>query len=86
MNRIRFAMAPDGNGSKLNGTVECDETYIGPRKPRYRESAKRDVEPTRPRFSSLLNARRIRRRVVADVRRHTLKGLSARKMDRQARI
>jgi transposase-like protein len=35
MNRIRFAMAPDGDDPKLNGTVECDETYIGPRKPRY---------------------------------------------------
>jgi transposase-like protein len=29
MNRIRFAMAPDANTPKLNGTVECDETYVG---------------------------------------------------------
>src|SRR5664279_3204531 len=35
MNRIRFAMAPDGNAPKLSGTVECDEVYVGARKPRH---------------------------------------------------
>src|SRR5713101_9109867 len=36
MNRIRFAMAPDDYQPLLTGVVECDEMYIGPRKPRYR--------------------------------------------------
>src|SRR3984957_3134548 len=41
MNRIRFAMAPDPETPKLSGTVECDEMYIGARRPRYRNSGKR---------------------------------------------
>src|SRR5258707_4661857 len=43
MNRIRFAMAPDPEFPvrKLNGTVEVDETYIGPRKPRYPGTSRR---------------------------------------------
>ena len=40
MNRIRFAMAPDGDDEKLTGTVECDETYVGG-KPRYKGQSKR---------------------------------------------
>lgn len=35
MHRIRFAMAPTGNGPKLSGIVEADETFIGG-KPRKR--------------------------------------------------
>ena len=35
MNRIRFAMAPDPDSPKLTGTVECDEMYIGARRPRH---------------------------------------------------
>jgi transposase-like protein len=36
MHRIRFAMSDGGNGPKLNGIVEADETFVGgrPRKPR----------------------------------------------------
>lgn len=34
MHRIRYAMAGTGDGSKLSGTVEVDETYIGG-KPRH---------------------------------------------------
>jgi transposase-like protein len=37
MNRIRFAMAPEPDAPKLNGTVEVDEMYIGG-KPRYKGS------------------------------------------------
>ena len=41
LNRIRFAMAPDPTTApKLNGTVECDETYVGG-KPRYKGTSKR---------------------------------------------
>lgn len=35
MHRIRFAMAPTGDGPKLTGIVEADETYVGG-KPRHR--------------------------------------------------
>jgi len=41
MNRIRFAMAPDPDSPKLTGIVECDEVYIGARRPRYRGISKR---------------------------------------------
>ena len=34
MTRIRFAMAPALDAPKLTGTVELDEVYVGPRKPR----------------------------------------------------
>jgi hypothetical protein len=41
MHRIRYAMMPAGDdGSKLNGIVECDETYTGG-KPRYKGNNKR---------------------------------------------
>ncbi|SRR5579871_105927 len=33
MNRIRFAMSPDAEQPKMTGTVECDETYIGGKRP-----------------------------------------------------
>src|SRR5580704_15249566 len=36
MNRIRFAKAPDEYRPQLTGIVECDEMYIGPRKPRFK--------------------------------------------------
>jgi len=36
MNRIRFAMAPALDTPKLQNTVELDEVYVGPRKPRYK--------------------------------------------------
>src|SRR6202142_3667858 len=41
MNRIRFAMAPDGNAPKLSGTVECDETYIEKKKERKKRERKK---------------------------------------------
>ena len=41
MNRIRFAMAPDANAPKRTGIVECDETYIGPRRPRHKGTSRR---------------------------------------------
>jgi transposase-like protein len=52
MNRIRFAMADD-DPQPLTGTVECDETYIGPRKPRYKGPANAGEEPVKFRFSVL---------------------------------
>ena len=34
MSRIRFAMTPEPGSQKLLDTLECDETYIGPRRSR----------------------------------------------------
>src|ERR1022692_5181104 len=65
MNRIRFAMAPDGSEPKLNGIVECDETYIGPRKPRYKGTSRRGRGTSKtPVFVAVERNGRIRRRIV----------------------
>ncbi len=86
MNRIRFAMAPEGGASKLSGTVECDEVYIGG-KPRYRGKNKRGRGTSKtPVFVAVERRGQIRRRVVADVTGETLKGAIREEVDRQARI
>jgi len=87
MNRIRFAMAPDGSEPKLKGDVECDETYIGPRKPRYKGTSKhgRGTSKT-PVFVAVERHGELRRRVIADVTAQTLKGAIREEVDRQARI
>ncbi len=87
MNRIRFAMAPDGNDPKLSGTVECDETYIGARRPRYRGVGKRGRGTSKiPVFCAVERGGQLRRRVVADVTAATLKGAIREEVDRQSRI
>lgn len=87
MNRIRFAMAPDGNAPKLSGTVECDETYIGPRKPRYKGTSKKGRGTSKtPVFVAVERNGRIRRRVVADVTGRTIKGAIREEVDRQAHL
>jgi len=87
MNRIRFAMAPDGSEPKLKGDVECDETYIGPRKPRYKGTSKhgRGTSKT-PVFVAVQRNGELRRRVIADVTAQTLKGAIREEVDRQARV
>src|SRR5260370_5921459 len=73
MNRIRFAMAPDGATPKLNGVVECDETYVGG-KPRYKGISKRGRGTNKqPVFAAVERNGKIRRRVIADVDGETLK-------------
>src|SRR5450432_1114033 len=73
MNRIRFAMAPDENAPKLTGTVKCDETYIGPRKPRFKGTSKRGRGTSKiPVFCAVERDGQIRRRIVADVTTETI--------------
>jgi transposase-like protein len=88
MNRIRFAMAPDANTPKLNGTVECDETYVGG-KPRpldgKRHKRGRGTSKT-PVFAAVERQGQIRRRVVANVTSETLKDAIRQDVDTQARI
>jgi transposase-like protein len=88
MNRIRFAMAPDPNSPKLTGTVECDEMYVGARRPRYRGMFKRG-RGTKNKTAVFVAVERhgeLRRRIVADVTGRTLKTALCEEVDRQARI
>jgi len=87
MNRIRFAMAPDPETPKLSGTVECDEMYIGARRPRYRNSGKRGRGTNKiPVFCAVERQGHIRRRVIPDVTAKTLKGAIREEVNRQSRI
>ena len=87
MNRIRFAMAPDGDSPKLTGTVECDETYIGARKPRHFGVSKRGRGTTKtPVFCAVERDGELRRRIVPDVTAKTLNAALHEEVDRQARI
>jgi hypothetical protein len=69
MNRIRFAMSPDPNEPKLNGIVECDETYVGgkPRKGDGKTHKKGRGTSKTPVFAAVARDGKIRRRVVANV-------------------
>jgi transposase-like protein len=68
MTRIRLAMAPDVDRPMLTGTVECDEMYVGPRKPRHKgvSGPGRSTLKT-PVFCAVERGGQLRRRVVADV-------------------
>jgi transposase-like protein len=86
MNRIRFAMAPNSDGPKLTGTVECDETYVGG-KPRIKLISKRGRGTSKtPVFAAVERNGQIRRRVVANVKAETLKAAIREEVDFQARI
>jgi len=87
MNRIRFAMAPDTESApKLNGVVECDETYVGG-KPRFKGTSKRGrgTEKT-PVFAAVERQGGIRRRIIANVSGATLKAAIREIVDPQARL
>jgi transposase-like protein len=90
MNRIRFAMAPETDyfhERQLKRTVEVDETYIGPRKPRFPGTSKRGRGTSKtPVFCAVERQGQIRRRVIADVTGSTLKSAIRDEVDRQARI
>lgn len=87
MNRIRFAMAPDPNSAKLTGTVECDETYIGPRRPRYKGTSKRGRGTSKvPGFVAVERGSQLRRRVVADVTMATISDALREEVDRRAHL
>jgi len=85
MNRIRFAMASDEYRPMLTGTVECDEVYIGPRKPRHKGvSGGRSTLKT-PVFCAVERGGQLRRRVVADVTAATLQSAIREQVDSRAR-
>ncbi len=90
MNRIRFAMAPDKDyfhERQLKGTVEVDETYIGPRKPRYKGTSRRGRGTSKtPVFCAVERQGEIRRRIIADVTSATLKSAIREEVDRRAHL
>jgi transposase-like protein len=91
MNRIRFAMAPDANTPKLSGTVEIDEMYIGPRKPRNPGMGKITGKMGRgtdkiPVFAAVERQGKIRRRIIPNVTGPTLRQAIREEIDRSARI
>lgn len=87
MNRIRFAMAPAPDAPKLQNTVELDEVYVGPRKPRYKgvSGPGRSTLKT-PVFCAVERGGQLRRRVVADVTATTLRQAILEDVDSRARL
>jgi transposase-like protein len=87
MNRIRFAMAPDPDHAKLSGDVECDEMYVGARRPRYKGTSKRGRGTSKiPVFCAVERNGRLRRRIIPNVTGSSLKQAIREEVDRQARI
>jgi len=86
MHRIRFAMTP-GNGQKLNGVVEADETYIGGQ-PRPGTGPHKSGRGTKkaPVMVMVERGGRIHRRVVADVSGRTLRAALRECVDTNATI
>jgi hypothetical protein len=87
MNRIRFAMAPDDYQPQLTGVVECDEVYIGPRKPRHKgvSGPGRSTLKT-PVFVAVERGGELRRRIVADVTAATIQQAVHEEVDSRARL
>ncbi len=87
MNRIRFAMAPSKDESKLTGTVEVDETCVGG-KPRHRSRDNKRGRGTdkTPVFAAVERGGKIRRRVLVNVTGETLKQAIREEVDNQARL
>jgi transposase-like protein len=87
MTRIRFAMAPDADSPKLTGIVECDEVYIGPRKPRYKGVSGPGRSTNKiPVFCAVERQGQLRRRIVADVTAATIQGAIREEVDSRARL
>ncbi len=81
MHRIRHAMAHDPSpDAPLSGTVEVDETYVGPRKPRFplgdkpRASTARGTKK-QPVLALVERKGNVRTRVIADVTGATLRSV-----------
>lgn len=87
MNRIRFAMAPDEYQRQLTGIVECDEVYIGPRKPRHKGVSGPGRSTNKiPVFCAVERQGELRRRVVADVTAATIQRAIQEEVHSRARL
>ena len=71
--RIRWAFRDDSD-VMMDGTVEADETYVGPRKPRHKGTSKRGRGTAKQPVAALVQrGGRAKARVVCDVTARTLK-------------
>jgi transposase-like protein len=87
MNRIRFAMAPDEYQRQLTGIVECDEVYIGPRKPRHKGVSGPGRSTNKiPVFCAVERQGELRRRVIADVTAATIQRAIQEEVHSRARL
>jgi transposase-like protein len=88
MNRIRFAMAPEPNAPKLRGDVECDEMYVGARKPRYKVGPQGRGAATKkiPVFCAVERNGSLRRRILPDVNGATVTAALREEVSQRARI
>lgn len=86
MHRIRFAMAGE-HDTKLSGTVEADETYVGG-KPRYKGPHNKRGRGTKktPVVGVVQRNGEVRTRVITDVTAKTLKGFVREHVDRTAKV
>ena len=65
--RIRWAFRDDSD-VMMDGTIEADETYVGPRKPRHKGTSKRGRGTTKQPVAALVQrGGRAKARVVCDV-------------------
>lgn len=74
--RIRHAFTDDGTAPNLMGTVEIDEMYVGPRRPRIKGSSKKGRGTSKqPVIALVERGGRARMRVIPDVKGTTLKAM-----------
>ncbi len=92
MSRLRYAMADDGSGPKLSGTVEADETYVGG-KPRHSYRVKGKIKkgrnpnnPKTPVFAVVQRGGDVRARVMATVNSENIKDELLRQVERSAKL
>jgi transposase-like protein len=86
MHRIRYAMTEPNKASKLTGTIEADETYIGG-KPQFKGQSKRGRGTRKQPVMAIVQRNgNIRTRVIADISGKTLKKAIRQEVDRSARI
>jgi len=90
--RIRYAMTQEPMFSKIRGTVEADETYIGGKErnkhlnKRTKNAQGRSAKSKVPVAVLVERAGRVRAKKVADVSGKTLKGHIRKHVDKSARI
>jgi transposase-like protein len=77
LHRLRHAMTDnDPNPPKLDGIVECDETYVGARKPRYTGQNKRGRGTSKQPVAAVLQrGGTVRTRVIPRVNGHNLRAM-----------
>lgn len=85
MHRIRYAMT-EPEPVKLQGTVECDETYVGGRS-RYKGHRKTGRSPEKtPVMAMVQRNGEVRARVITRATSKELKGLIRKHVDKSSRI